>query len=68
MTVRLETLLDRSEKNMGSGIHPVVKESALEMVKRAYQEHFCPNQRRLSVYGRASKVIWSRSPRLYLRW
>lgn len=38
MTVKLETLLDRSEKNMGSGIHPVVKESALEMVKRAYQE------------------------------
>lgn len=38
LTVKLETLLDRSEKNMGSGIHPVVKESALEMVKRAYQE------------------------------
>ncbi|MGG0412053.1 peptidoglycan-binding protein [Peribacillus simplex] len=38
MTVKLETLLDRSEKNMGSGIHPVVKESALEMVRRAYQE------------------------------
>ncbi|MCZ0872720.1 peptidoglycan-binding protein [Peribacillus sp. AS_2] len=38
MTVKLETLLERSEKNMGSGIHPVVKESALEMVKRAYQE------------------------------
>jgi peptidoglycan LD-endopeptidase CwlK len=38
LTVKLETLLERSEKNMGSGIHPVVKESALEMVKRAYQE------------------------------
>ncbi|CAH0161148.1 Peptidoglycan L-alanyl-D-glutamate endopeptidase CwlK [Peribacillus sp. Bi96] len=38
MTVKLETLMDRSEKNMGSGIHPVVKEAALEMVKRAYQE------------------------------
>lgn len=38
LTVKLETLLDRSEKNMGSGIHPIVKESALEMVKRAYQE------------------------------
>ncbi|MGE7186642.1 peptidoglycan-binding protein [Peribacillus sp. NPDC006672] len=38
LTVKLKTLLDRSEKNMGSGIHPVVKESALEMVKQAYQE------------------------------
>ncbi|MCK1993550.1 peptidase M15 [Peribacillus muralis] len=38
MTVKVETLLDRSEKNMGSGIHPIVKESALEMVKRAYKE------------------------------
>ncbi|WP_260399829.1 hypothetical protein AAEY33_13040 [Peribacillus simplex] len=38
MTVKLEALLNRSEKNRGSGIHPVVKESALEMVKRAYEE------------------------------
>lgn len=38
MAVKLKTLLGRSEKNMGSGIHPVVKESALEMVKQAYQE------------------------------
>ncbi|WP_442857583.1 peptidoglycan-binding protein [Bacillus sp. mrc49] len=38
LTVKLETLLERSEKNMGRGIHPVVKESALEMIKRAYKE------------------------------
>ncbi|MFB6804860.1 peptidoglycan-binding protein [Peribacillus butanolivorans] len=38
MTAKLQTLLTRSEKNMGSGIHPVVKESALEMIKRAYKE------------------------------
>lgn len=38
MTVALQTLLDRSIKNMGSGIHSVVKASALEMIKRAYKE------------------------------
>ncbi|WP_110926751.1 peptidoglycan-binding protein [Bacillus massiliglaciei] len=38
MAVKLETLLERSVKNMGSGIHPVVKESALEMIRRAYAE------------------------------
>lgn len=38
MPVLLQTLLDKSVKNMGSGIHPVVKESALEMIKRAYEE------------------------------
>ncbi|MFF2591042.1 peptidoglycan-binding protein [Peribacillus butanolivorans] len=38
MTAKLQTLLTRSEKNMGSGIHPVVKESALEMIKCAYKE------------------------------
>lgn len=34
----LQTLLDKSIKNMGSGIHPVVKESALELIRRAYKE------------------------------
>ncbi|MCM3673038.1 M15 family metallopeptidase [Peribacillus simplex] len=38
MTVALQTLLEKSMKNMGNGIHPVVKESALEMIKRAYKE------------------------------
>ncbi|WP_234396968.1 peptidoglycan-binding protein [Bacillus massiliglaciei] len=38
MTVALQTLIDRSVKNMGSGIHPVVKESAIELIKRAYDE------------------------------
>ncbi|MFJ8259573.1 peptidoglycan-binding protein [Peribacillus asahii] len=38
MPVSLQTLLERSVKNMGSGIHPVIKESALEMIKRAYEE------------------------------
>src|SRR5690606_12595912 len=32
------TLLSRSEKNMGSGMHPKVKEHALELIKRAYHE------------------------------
>ncbi|MGN7309927.1 peptidoglycan-binding protein [Alkalicoccobacillus gibsonii] len=36
--VSLQTLLDRSIRNMGSGINNVVKESALEMIKRAYEE------------------------------
>lgn len=36
--VELQTLLDRSTKNMGSGMNPVVKESALELIKRAYKE------------------------------
>ncbi|MGE7185754.1 M15 family metallopeptidase [Peribacillus sp. NPDC006672] len=38
MTVALQTLLDRSIKNMGSGINLIVKASALEMIKRAYKE------------------------------
>ncbi|WP_084028804.1 M15 family metallopeptidase [Bacillus sp. J33] len=38
MTVQLKTLIDRSIRNMGSGVHPVVKESALEVIKRAYEE------------------------------
>lgn len=38
MIVALNTLLERSEKNMGSGMHPVVKESALEVIRRAYKE------------------------------
>lgn len=38
MTVSLQTLLDRSTKNIGSGMDPVVKESALEVIKRAYKE------------------------------
>src|SRR5919112_5167186 len=38
MTVALQTLLEKSMKNMGSGIHSVVKDSALEMIKRAYKE------------------------------
>lgn len=38
MTVELQTLLDRSTKNMGSDMNPVVKESALELIKRAYKE------------------------------
>lgn len=36
MTVSLQTLIDRSVKNMGSGIHPVVKETALEVIRRVY--------------------------------
>lgn len=38
MAVSLDTLLTRSTKNMGSGIHPVVKETILEVIKRAYKE------------------------------
>lgn len=38
MTVSLNTLLDRSIKKMGSGIHPVVKEKAIEVLKQAYKE------------------------------
>lgn len=36
--VALQTLIDRSTKNMGSGIHSVVKETAIEVIKRAYKE------------------------------
>lgn len=36
MTVSLQTLIDRSIKNMGSGINPQVKEYAIELVRRAY--------------------------------
>lgn len=38
MTISLERLLEVAVRNMKDGIHPVVKESALEMVKRAYEE------------------------------
>lgn len=38
MTVSLQTLLDRSDRNMASGTHKVVRESALEMIRRAYKE------------------------------
>ncbi|CAK6472693.1 hypothetical protein BFRIG_01889 [Peribacillus frigoritolerans] len=38
MTVSLQTLLDKSVKKMGLGINPVVKDSALEMIRRAYNE------------------------------
>ncbi|MFD6207469.1 M15 family metallopeptidase [Peribacillus sp. NPDC060253] len=38
MTVALRTLLNRSVKKMGKGMDQVVKESALEMVERAYNE------------------------------
>lgn len=36
--VSLQSLLDRSVKRMGSGMNSVVKESALEMIRRAYKE------------------------------
>lgn len=36
--VKLQTLLDRSDRNMAKGTHAVVRESALEMIKRAYKE------------------------------
>ncbi|MEC0484914.1 M15 family metallopeptidase [Bacillus glycinifermentans] len=38
MTVSLQNLIDRSVGNMGSGIHSVVKETAIEVIKRAYKE------------------------------
>ncbi|MDA1478350.1 peptidoglycan-binding protein [Bacillus changyiensis] len=38
MAVSLQALIDRSVRNMGSGIHPVVKETAIEIIKRAYKE------------------------------
>ncbi|MFN2746979.1 peptidoglycan-binding protein [Bacillus sp. z60-18] len=38
MAVSLQKLIDRSVRNMGSGIHPVVKETAIEVIKRAYKE------------------------------
>lgn len=36
--IGLQTLIDRSVRNMGAGIHSVVKESAIEMIKQAYKE------------------------------
>ncbi|WP_144556548.1 peptidoglycan-binding protein [Bacillus pumilus] len=36
--IGLQTLIDRSIRNMGAGIHIVVKESAIEMIKQAYKE------------------------------
>lgn len=39
MAVSLETLLDRSITNMKDGINPKVKESALELISRAYEEN-----------------------------
>ncbi|MDA1477499.1 peptidoglycan-binding protein [Bacillus changyiensis] len=38
MAVSLQALIDRSVRNMGSGIHPVVKETAIEVIKRSYKE------------------------------
>lgn len=34
--VSLNTLLERSKKKFGNGMHPVVRESAIELIKRAY--------------------------------
>ncbi|MCY1094005.1 M15 family metallopeptidase [Bacillus safensis] len=36
--IGLQTLIDRSIRNMGAGINSVVKESAIEMIKQAYKE------------------------------
>jgi peptidoglycan LD-endopeptidase CwlK len=36
--VSLDTLLQRSEKNMGSGMNAIVKKSVLEVIRRAYKE------------------------------
>ncbi len=36
--IGLQTLIDRSVRNMGADIHSVVKESAIEMIKQAYKE------------------------------
>lgn len=38
MTVSLQTLLNRSNNNMAKGTHEVVRKSALELIKRAYDE------------------------------
>ncbi|MFJ5625461.1 M15 family metallopeptidase [Peribacillus loiseleuriae] len=38
MIVALQTLLDKSINKMGAGIHPVVRDSALEVIRLAYQE------------------------------
>jgi len=38
VVVSLQTLLDRSNRNMASGTHKVVRESALEIIRRAYKE------------------------------
>ena len=63
--VSLSTLLDRSTRNMGSGINEVVKETALEVIKRAYKEGInvqisdgyrsYTEQDRLYAQGRTSK-------------
>ncbi|WP_050816559.1 M15 family metallopeptidase [Brevibacillus laterosporus] len=39
MTVALEALIDRSITNMKDGINPTVKKSALELIRRAYEEN-----------------------------
>ena len=36
--IGLQTLIDRSVRNMGTDINDVVKESAIEMIKQAYKE------------------------------
>ncbi|MBG9911736.1 peptidase M15 [Bacillus xiamenensis] len=36
--IGLQTLVDRSIRNMGDGINSVVKEGAIEMIKQAYKE------------------------------
>ena len=38
MAVKLQTLINRSVENMRSGINPTVKDTALEVIKRAYKE------------------------------
>ncbi|WP_121603770.1 M15 family metallopeptidase [Virgibacillus sp. Bac332] len=38
MAVSLNTLLERSIRNMGNGMNQVVKQTALEVIKRAYKE------------------------------
>lgn len=41
MKISVDTLIERSVKNMGDGIHPVLKETAIEIIKRAYKEDIC---------------------------
>ncbi|GAB2545391.1 peptidoglycan-binding protein [Gracilibacillus alcaliphilus] len=38
MTVSLDTLLERSNRNMGTDIEPAVKQAGLEVIRRAYAE------------------------------
>ncbi|WLR52480.1 M15 family metallopeptidase [Bacillus tianshenii] len=65
MTVSVETLIDRSVRNMGA-VHPVVKQKAIQLIKQAYSEGILLQissglrsfEDQARIYGQGRKSFW----------